>query len=203
MRVLVVFAVNAARTGERVVSGAAQGGAMRRTLLAAVLAVSFLAGMASPAAAAPTGPAKSAGEGRVPAPTPPFSQVAGLTCDFAIRAEPVVDEVVTKVLRRYPDGAVQWDAYKGALVVRVTSSGTGQSYDADVSGSAVVEHAADGGETWNVVGPVLLGVRDGGGNIPRGLWVIDGVYRLEISASGYRTVTMLHGRRDNVCDHLS
>ncbi|XVU29286.1 hypothetical protein ACQPZJ_20120 [Actinoplanes sp. CA-054009] len=113
-----------------------------------------------------------------------------------------MDEVVTKVLRRYPDGGVRWDAYKGALVVRVTDSGDGRSYDAEVSGSAVVEHAADGGETWNVVGPVLLGVRDGGGNIPRGLWVIDGVYRLEISAAGYRTVTMLRGHRYNVCDRL-
>ncbi|SNY68735.1 hypothetical protein [Paractinoplanes atraurantiacus] len=114
-----------------------------------------------------------------------------------------MDEVVTKVLRRYPDGTVQWDAYKGALVVRVTNSENGRSYDADVSGSAVVEHAVDGDETWNVVGPVLLGVRDGGGNIPRGLWVIDGVYRLAISADGYRTVTMVHGRRYNVCDRLS
>ncbi|XVV16382.1 hypothetical protein ACQP2X_19070 [Actinoplanes sp. CA-131856] len=200
---LVRFVRNAGLAGERMVSGAAQGGPMRRTIFAAVLAVSLVAGAVSPAAATPAGPAKGVDEGWVPAPTPPFSQVAGLTCDFAFRAEPVVDEVVTKVLRRYPDGAVRWDAYKGALVVRVTNSGTGQSYDADVSGSAVVEHTADGGETWNVVGPVLLGVRDGGGNIPRGLWVIDGVYRLEISASGYRTVTMLHGRRDNVCDHLS
>ncbi|WP_203771531.1 hypothetical protein [Paractinoplanes deccanensis] len=142
------------------------------------------------------------GSGWVPAPTPPFSQAAGLTCDFAFRAEPVVDEVVTKVLRRYPDGSIHWDAYKGALVVRVTNSGNGRSYDADVSGSALVEHHADGSETWNVVGPVLLGVREGGGNIPRGLWVIDGVYRLRIAADGYRTVTMVRGSRDNVCDHL-
>ncbi|MFG1991911.1 hypothetical protein ACGFJ7_18230 [Actinoplanes sp. NPDC048988] len=188
------------------VSAVLQAAPMRRTLMTAATAVVLLTGVASPAVAgdspSPAVPAVSDSTGWVPAPTPPFSQEAGLTCDFAFRAEPVVDEVVTKVLRRYPDGAIRWDAYKGALVVRVTNSGNGRSYDADVSGSAVVEHAPDGGAIWNVVGPVLLGVRAGGGNIPRGLWVIDGVYRLQISASGYRTVTMVHGRRDNVCDHL-
>jgi hypothetical protein len=138
----------------------------------------------------------------VPAPTPPFEQPAGLTCDVPIRVEPIVDEVVTKVLQRYPDSSIRWDAYKGPLIVRVTNLATGRHHDADISGSALVEHTTDGAETWNVVGPVLLGVREGGGTIPRGLWVIDGVYRLHIAADGYRTVTMVHGTRDNVCDHL-
>jgi hypothetical protein len=142
------------------------------------------------------------GTGWTPAPSAPFAQAAGVTCDFAITADPVEDEVVTKVLQRYPDGTIHRDAFKGALVVRVTNTATGDSYDADASGSAVVDHATDGTQTWYVLGPVLLSVRDGQGNLPRGLWIVDGVYQLVISATGYRTVTMIHGHLDNVCDHL-
>ncbi len=78
----------------------------------------------------------------------------------------------------------------------------GASYDADAGGSALVTHAPDGGQTWYVTGPILLGVRAGQGNIPRGLWVVDGLYRLAISATGYRTLTMIKGTLDNVCNHL-
>jgi hypothetical protein len=166
---------------------------MRRIVVVAATLVAMLAGTASPATAAP---------GWVPAPTAPFDQAAGVTCDFAVHAEPTVDEVVTKVLQRYPDGSIHRDAYQGPLIIRVTNTETGGSYDADVSGSAIVDHAPDGAQTWYAVGPVLLGVHEGLGNLPRGLWVVDGIYRLEISAAGYKKVTMIHGTVDNVCDHL-
>ena len=121
-----------------------------------------------------------------------------MNCDFALHAEPVV----ARVLRTYPDGSIRTDAFKGAPIVRVTNTGTGRSFDADAGGSAVVEHAADGAQTWFVAGPVLPGVRDGQGNVSRCLWIIDGLYRLTIDATGYRTLTMIHGSLDNVCDHL-
>ncbi|WIN00376.1 hypothetical protein ACTOB_004077 [Actinoplanes oblitus] len=160
---------------------------MRRIAITAVTSAALLTG---------------AGSGWEPAPTPPFRQEAGVNCDFPLSAEPVVDEVVTRVLQRYPDGSIRRDAYRGDLVVRVTNTETGAAYDADVSGSAVVDHGADGSQTWYVAGPVLLRVREGQGNIPRGLWIVDGVYRLRISPTGYRTLTMVTGTLDNVCDHL-
>jgi hypothetical protein len=143
-----------------------------------------------------TGPSS----GWTPAPTPPLDQAAGVTCDFPIHAQPVVDHVVTKVLASYPDGSIKRDAFKGALIVRVTNTLTGAYYDADASGSAVVDHATDGAQTWYVAGPVLAGFHDGRGNRPRGLYVIDGVYRLEISSTGYTTLTL--GRLDDVCDRI-
>ena len=167
---------------------------MRRFVLAAAVVIALLTGVASPAAA---------GTGWVPAPTPPFSRDAGVNCDFPLHAEPIVDRVVTKVLRRYPDGSIHLDAFKGALVVRVTNTTTGATYDADASGSALVDHAADGAQTWYGTGPILLGVRTAQGNIPRGLWIVDGIYRLAISATGYRTLTMVKGTLDNVCNHLN
>jgi hypothetical protein len=146
-----------------------------------------------------TGPSSG---GWTPAPTPPFDRAAGVLCDFPIHAEPVVDHVVTKVLESYPDGTIKRDAFKGALIVRVTNTLNGHYYDADASGSAVVDHATDGKQTWYVAGPVLAGFRDGAGNLPRGLYVIDGLYRLVITADGHLTLTIARGQTDNVCDRI-
>jgi hypothetical protein len=153
-----------------------------------------VAAAASPAAAA---------SGWLPAPTPPLNYPAGAVCDFPVHGEPVVEEVLTKVLQTYPDGSIHRDAFKGDLVVRMTNTTTGETYDADASGSAIVDHAPDGSQTWYAVGPVLAGFRAGLGNRPRGLYVIDGVYRLAIAASGYKTLTIVHGHADNVCRHFS
>jgi hypothetical protein len=147
-------------------------------------------------------PVTTGHSGWEPAPTPPFDRAAGVVCDVAIHAEPTIDETVRKTLTSYPDGTVKSEAYTGRLVIRVTNTGTGTYYDADVSGSAVVTHAPDGAQTWYAVGPVLLGVPAGRGNLPRGLYVVDGVYRLQISPTGYKTVTLLHGSELNVCDRL-
>ena len=53
-----------------------------------------------------------------------------------------------------------------------------------------------------MVGPVLLGFREGGGNLPRGLWVVDGVFTVEFSPTFVKTVTMIHGTEHNVCTDL-
>lgn len=140
--------------------------------------------------------------GWTPAPTPPFDQAAGVTCDFPIHGRAIVDHVVTKVLTSYPDGSIKRDAYQGALVIRVTNTLTGAYYDADASGSAVVDHAPDGAQTWYVVGPVLAGFRTGKGNLPRGMYVLDGLYRLQISSAGYVTLTLARGHTDNICDRI-
>jgi hypothetical protein len=51
-----------------------------------------------------------------------------------------------------------------------------------------------------VAGPILAGFRAGVGNLPRGLYVIDGLYRLVITADGHLTLTL--GHPDNVCEHI-
>jgi len=181
---------------------------MRLSVIAtAVLSTLLLAatpGVASAAAAPDTvTTTMDRGSGWVPAPTPPFDRAAGVLCDFAIHVEATVDEVVTKVLQTYPDGSIRRDAFKGALILRVTNTSTGAYYDADASGSAVVDHRPDGSTTWYVVGPVLVGARGTGGNIPRGLYVIDGVYKLDISGTGAETLTMVRGRTDDVCARIA
>jgi hypothetical protein len=102
------------------------------------------------------------------------------------------------VLATHPDGAPARVAYRGDLVVRVTHTGTGAFYDADASGTAVVDHRPDGTQRWYVLGPVLVGMGDAG-SLPRGLYLIDGVYTMDIDAAGHNTVTMAHGTVDDLC----
>jgi hypothetical protein len=143
----------------------------------------------------------------VPAPSTPWDVPAGARCDFPVHAEPVVDEVRTRVLARYPDGSTKREAYVGDLVLAVTNTGTGETLDADLSGSALVEYQPGGtlttNSTWYLIGPALFGFREGGGNRPRGIWVFDGVYTVAFGPDGYKTVTVHHGSERNLCTELA
>ncbi len=108
--------------------------------------------------------------------------------------------MVQLVLDTHPDGSPRHVAYRGDLVVRVTNTETGAAYDADASGTAVVEYRADGSQFWSVLGPVLVGVAEG--NLDRGLYIVDGAYTLHIAADGYRTVTMATGTTDDLCARI-
>ncbi|UYQ61155.1 hypothetical protein [Streptomyces peucetius] len=179
---------------------------MRRTFVAlTAVAATALTGAAPVSAAEPVpapAPALGLGLGWEPAPSAPWDVAAGLRCDFAIHGEQIVDEVVKRVLSTHPDGSPNLVAYKGDLVVRVTNKDTGAAYDADASGTAVVDYRSDGSQFWSVLGPVLVGVGEDAGNLERGLYIIDGVYTLDISSSGYKTVTMAHGTTTDICDQI-
>jgi hypothetical protein len=131
---------------------------------------------------------------------------AGARCDFPVHSEPVVDEVRTRVLATYPDGSTKREAYVGDLVVRITNTATGGSVDVDLSGSAIVEYQPGGtlitNSTWYLVGPAMFGFREGGGDHPRGLWVFDGLYKIEFGPTAYKTVTIYHGTEHDVCTDL-
>lgn len=136
---------------------------MRRTILALTALAAVSVG-AQPASAAPLSTDRAEWE---PAPSAPWDVAAGVRCDFAVHGEPIVDEVVRRVLARHPDGSPKQVAYEGDIVVRVTNTASGDSYDADASGSALVDYRADGSQFWSVRGPVLVGVGEGRGNLPR------------------------------------
>ncbi|MEU2246511.1 hypothetical protein [Streptomyces sp. NPDC019224] len=172
---------------------------MHRTTVLSALALAASLLSATPAsAAAPAGsPA-----GWEPAPTAAFDVPAGARCDAPIHSEPVVDEVVRKVLATRPDGTPSEVAYKGALVIRITNTLTGAYYDADAGGSTIVDYRADGSQRWHVAGPVLLGVGEHQGNLARGEYLLDGIYTLDIAADGYRTLHMIHGSVDDVCARI-
>ncbi|MFI1980067.1 hypothetical protein [Streptomyces wedmorensis] len=166
----------------------------------AVLAVTTSAGADTGTAAAGAG-AGAPNDGWEPAPSPSWSHPAGARCDFAVQGSPLVDEVVRRTLATYEDGTKVVE-YKGDLVVRVVNSATGASYDADASGRAVVEIRPDRSQSWYVVGPILAGFGEGGGNVPRGLYTVDGAYTLTVSPTGYKTLTQLHGSTESLCEKV-
>lgn len=152
-------------------------------------------------------PAAAASGGWTPAPSAPWEVPAGARCDFPVRAEPLVDEVRTRVFARYPDGSTKREAYVGDLVLKVTNLATGASVEVDLSGSAMVEYAPGGtlvtNSVWYVVGPALFGFREGGGDRPRGIYVFDGLYTVAFDANSYKTVTIYNGSERELCAELS
>ncbi|MFC7245000.1 hypothetical protein ACFQO7_21200 [Catellatospora aurea] len=171
---------------------------MRRAVIAIVAVVGTLVTGAAPVQAAEAG----VHGGWVPAPQAGYEQPAGARCDFAVRSEPVLDEVRKLVLDTYPDGKPKRELYAGDLIVKFTNLETGASKEFDASGTAMIDYGTDGSMTWYAVGPAIFGFRVDGGNLPRGIWVIDGVYTIAFTPTYYKTVTMVHGTTDNVCTHL-
>jgi len=179
---------------------------MRRILSLAAAAAAVLVA-AAPASAGVNVGARTAGEW-IPVPSAPFDLPAGARCDFPVHGEPIVDKVQKMILKKFPDGSIKREMYVGALIFRVTNTTTGASVDVDISGTGVVDYNPGGSNFQNATshaqGPILLGMPENGGNLPRGLYVPNGIYTLTISATGYRTVKwQADGGAENVCAELT
>jgi hypothetical protein len=172
---------------------------MRRAATVAALAAGLAVTAAVPASAAQTAGPQG---GWVPAPQGSFDLPAGARCDFPIHSEPIVDEVRKLVLDTYPDGAPKRELYTGDLIIEVTNTASGAVTEVDASGTAMIDYGTDGSMKWYVVGPVMVGFRQDGGTLPRGLWTIDGVYTIDFAANGYKTVHMIHGSTHDICTDL-
>ncbi|MEV4625500.1 hypothetical protein AB0J90_04330 [Micromonospora sp. NPDC049523] len=170
-----------------------------RSIIGAIAAALLVATVPATASAAPAGTAGGWHGGWVPAPQEAFEMPAGARCDFAVRVQPVVDEVRKLVLAEYPDGSAKRELYTGALINEITNLETGATSTADASGTSLVDYATDGSMTWYVTGPVLLGFRENAGSLPRGLWIVDGVFRVEFTPTFDKTITMVHGTTHDVC----
>ncbi|WFE22939.1 hypothetical protein O7621_06325 [Solwaraspora sp. WMMD937] len=180
---------------------------MRRfTYLAVATATAVLLAAVPASAALDNGRPPSGDDDWVPVPSAPFEQEAGITCDFPIRGEPVLDRVVKMVLATYPDGSSKREIYTGALIYRITNTSTGESVEVDISGTSVLNIRPGGSYsnnvTWRVWGPILLGMHGGKGNYPRGMYVPNGIYTVDVSKSGYRTLRFTVGSAHNICDDL-
>ncbi|HKT03676.1 MAG TPA: hypothetical protein VJT31_29465 [Rugosimonospora sp.] len=166
-----------------------------------MIAVAALTGGAVPASAN-TGTSPPGG-GWVPVSYPPYDAPAGLLCDFPVHWDVVVNHVRTKVVATYPDGSPQRQLAVGALFLRVSNVDTGARTLVDASGSAVITYGTDGSMVWFVVGPVIARIPAGSSNLPRGMYTITGVYRVAFSPTGFKTITLVHGRIHNLCPDLA
>jgi hypothetical protein len=107
------------------------------------------------------------------------------------------------LIEKRPDGSTSREAFVGALVLRVTNTATGRTVDVDASGSGLVDYFSDGSMIWYALGPVAAGFAAGSGNLPRGFYQINGLYRIVFTPSLFKTVTMVFGTIDDVCAHLA
>jgi hypothetical protein len=179
---------------------------VRRTLIVALSVSALLAGgtASATASSAPAGavPRAASHDGWVPEPIPPFDAAAGVLCDFPVHWDVVENQVRTKIVQTYPDGSPKRQLATGALLLNVSNAATGASTLVDAGGSALIDYGTDGSMLWHVVGPVIARLPEGSSNLPRGLYTIDGIYRIAFSPTGFKTVTLVHGTVHNLCTDL-
>lgn len=168
-------------------------------VLAAVCAVGLL-----PAAGAA---AESPFRGLDPEPWEPyadhgFSVPAGYVCSFPLKATPLEQDMIKRVLERHPDGAVELEEYKGPLVVAYENTDTGATAVRDVGGHGFPRYRNDGRlERYTAIGPVAFGMREGDDH-PKGFWIVDGHHVVEFAEDGTRGFSVENGAKENVCEAL-
>lgn len=172
---------------------------MRQMLVIAVSVIAVLAGVAVPADASSGG----SGQGWVPVTIPPFDAAAGVLCDFAVHYDVIVNHARTKVVATYPDGSPKRQLGTGALFLRLSNAETGASTVVDTSDSAVTHFRTDGSKVTTTVGPVIALVREGTSNLPRGIYSIKGIARVENSPTNFKTITLVHATIHSLCPDLA
>jgi hypothetical protein len=161
----------------------------RRILLVGLTVLAVLLGTAG-TAAADTG---IVNEPWVRFPQVGFERGAGENCAFALRLEIVEDEVMSKVVQRFPSGSIERQLAAGKLITRVVNLSSGASTLVDAGGSAVFEYNEDGTfKSWFVVGPIIALPREGVSNLGRGVWGLDGIYKLEFRPGPFIQFTGIH-----------
>jgi hypothetical protein len=195
---------------------------MRRWIFA-VLVTAVLVGagavsaQAAPAApTVPTAPAlgpadlaralKQAGNsGWTPIVEPPEDRAAGVVCDFALHADPIVNQARFKVLATNPDGSPRIEVGTGALVYRVTNVSNGKQLVIDSSDSVLIVFNADGSLMEYASGPAIGFFTEGNYNYPRGLYSLDApFFTVFVAVGGHKTVTVPRpGTIENVCSRLA
>jgi hypothetical protein len=169
-----------------------------RLAAAAAAATALISVLTASPAVASGGPENPYGDSAwFPTPSTPAEIPGGALCAFPIRLEEPIDGVRGRVIAT--EAELQ-EEYVGPLTVHVTNLDTGASTTVNASGHAhVVTYHADGSQTWDWSGPVVLGFRSGrANNHPAGLYLLTGRYTAELTAAG-RTITSAQGTEKDIC----
>jgi hypothetical protein len=179
---------------------------MFRVVTTAVAVAAALVATAAPAGATTgdgAGPATAASHGGwTPVSIPPFDAAAGVLCAFPVHYEAIVNQARTKVVATYPDGSPKRELGTGALFLRLSNTDSGASTVVDTSDSVVIDYRTDGSRVMHTIGPVIALVREGTSNLARGIYAINGVARVEVSPTGFKTITLIHADIHSVCPDL-
>lgn len=167
-----------------------------------------VAAVAVVAVAAATTPASAASQTSGPEPWESISQEewtvpAGRYCDFPLHLDVLFDQERTRVLERYPDGAVKRREYIGALVTEFVNGDTGARHRVNASAQGVVDLRPDGSwERFAGHGPFGFGFR-ATDPYPRGYYILTGEHVIEIDPDGTKHMVVESGTEENVCVALA
>ncbi|WP_034485341.1 hypothetical protein [Actinomadura oligospora] len=164
----------------------------------AALAATALACGAGVVGAGPSASADGRGDWR-PYRAKPFVDVG--VCAFTVRVDILRDEEEVRTLSTYPDGKVEWEEFRGPLVLLF--SGNGHSVVRDVSGYAWFHHLKDGGLRARLDGGFSFRIKQGNVGYPAGDYILHGRFSAEVKADGNRIVHPAHATVENLCDTLS
>jgi len=169
----------------------------RKLLTAVAAAITVVAATPDAATARPPGP------GWEPVTFGPVTNPAGDVCSFTLRGEPVSQDVWFKTLATYPDGSPKAELGVGPLYYRFTNVESGASSVEDISGSALIDFAPNGTQTWYVVGPFSVGFHAGNPYHEPGEFVLDGVTKLILHPGHVAELAANHDPHTDVCAKLS
>jgi len=135
--------------------------------------------------------------------TPPFDLAAGVTCSFELRGDIVYDREFTRVVERFPDGTPKVVDTVGALGVRFTNVGSGESVLRDASGALRAIFHAGGGIDFLFGGNGIAVIRTPNALYPAGAYVVSGSVVFIVHPDGSREFTNQHGTLENMCQTLA
>jgi hypothetical protein len=141
-----------------------------------------------------------ADNGWVPVPADPGTIPAGGICPFAVKLEPLKNEVLSNTVSTYPDGSPRDVLYKGDLVERITNLDTGRAVERD-SGAFGIQHInEDGSQIWSFFGPIVWGLTNQG-HITQGLYSMTGTHVIKQSATS-ALLLVDDGPKEDLCSTL-
>ena len=155
----------------------------------------------NPAAAAWAAPGGTSGW--VPYQTSPFNLAAGVSCSFELSGDIVYDHELTRVVATFADGTPQVQEFQGALGVRFTNVGTGESIQRDASGTLRATFHEGGGSDWLFEGNGLAVIRTGNPSYPAGVYLLSGSVVYTVHPDGSREFTVQKGTIENMCQTLA
>jgi hypothetical protein len=135
----------------------------------------------------------------------PYASVtepAGTACTFALRVDPVRQDVRYLTTASYPDGDPEDQIWAGPLYMRYTDEANGKSLVADLSGTAYIHYDPDGTQHWYGIGPFGLAVHPGNPYLAAGEYVASGVTVLVLHAGTTPELTFHSRPLRDVCAEL-
>jgi hypothetical protein len=140
---------------------------------------------------------------RTPFNNQPFTEAAGLACDFPLHGEPLIDQEVVTTFPPDANGDVK-QTITGRLVFELSNLDTGKSLVVNVSGPAFAVFHPDGSiraDFGGRSGPIVFFPTD----IPPGpkAFINSGRVVVDITPTGQFILVSQSGHEEDVCTALS